>query len=790
MRFAEHVLAIAIATSLAMPAAAQETIAFDVPAGSLGAALARFGEQARITIGLSDSAAARLLTRGVRGRMTTAAALSRLLAGTGYSYQFVGPGAVRIVRAQQRDVPVARRRSTPPSSAAVGFPVVEEIIVTGSKHAVPLSQFGGTVRLLDITPDETARIGASGSAYIVGRLPMLSSTNLGRGRNKLFIRGVADSSFNGPSQSIVGQYLGEARLTFGAPDPDLQLYDIERIELLEGPQGTLYGSGSLGGILRVVPARPDAKRLAASVSAGISSTRSGTLGGDTAVMVNLPLAESRAAVRAVAYSALDGGYIDDVGRGKKDVNRAKVFGGRLAFAFDPGNNWTIELSGVVQSIRARDGQYADRDLPPLSRRSVFAQPFGNDYQLANLTIRKGWGRTELISTTSIVRHMLDNSFDASSPASSGHSDLFVEDIDIAMVAHETRLFRRPGAGASWIAGLSLVSNVNRIDRRLGAPGALLDLGGTRNHVREAAVFGELSLPIAGRLSATLGGRVTAFKSKGIPRGVHADDDVDAPDRSGVRALPTAGLNWRVASDFLVYARYQKGFRAGGLTVSGDAGSLTATRFESDSLRSIEVGMRIGSHGKPGLSLDAALSQTRWSDIQADLIEDGGLPYTTNIGDGRILGMEIDASWRSATGWTLSAAAFVNDSALSEPEPRFAEADERHLPNIAKLGVRVAARYETALGSSARLKLEGAARYVGESQLAIGRPFDFDQGNYTQVDLGARLDFRRFGVTVDIANLGDVRGNRFSFGNPFTAGDGRQITPLRPRTVRIGVDASF
>jgi len=85
---------------------------------------------------------------------------------------------------------------------------------------------------------------------------MLASTNLGTGRNKIFIRGVADSSFNGPSQSIVGQYLGDVRLTFNAPDPDLELYDIARVEVLEGPQGTLYGAGSLGGVVRVCPARP------------------------------------------------------------------------------------------------------------------------------------------------------------------------------------------------------------------------------------------------------------------------------------------------------------------------------------------------------------------------------------------------------------------------------------------------------------------------------------------------------------------------------------------------------
>src|SRR3546814_5101990 len=86
---------------------------------------------------------------------------------------------------------------------------------------------------------------------ILSRTASVSSTHLGPGRNKLFIRGIADSSFTGPTQSTVGQYFGDIRLSYNAPDPDLRLYDIDNVEILEGPQGTLYGAGSLGGIIPV-----------------------------------------------------------------------------------------------------------------------------------------------------------------------------------------------------------------------------------------------------------------------------------------------------------------------------------------------------------------------------------------------------------------------------------------------------------------------------------------------------------------------------------------------------------
>jgi hypothetical protein len=87
-------------------------------------------------------------------------------------------------------------------------------------------------------------------------------------------------------------------------------------------------------------------------------------------------------------------------------------------------------------------------------------------------------------------------------------------------------------------------------------------------------------------------------------------------------------------------------------------------------------------------------------------------------------------------------------------------------------------------------VDGSVRYVGKSQLGIGPPIDIQQGGYVDGELGARLDFGRFGLSLDVTNVGDVRSNRFSFGNPFAVADRTQVTPLRPRAARIGIDAAF
>jgi outer membrane receptor protein involved in Fe transport len=617
---------------------------------------------------------------------------------------------------------------------------------------------------------------------------MLASTSLGPGRNKLYIRGVADSSFNGPSQSIVGQYLGDVRLTFNAPDPSLQLYDIKSVELLEGPQGTLYGTGSLGGILRLVPNDPDSAAFAASASAGLLAVGHGGLGGDASAMLNLPIIRDRLALRAVGYASEEPGYIDDLGRGRSDVNATQVHGGRAALRFEPGGGWTFELGGVAQYVSGRDGQYATRGLPPLSRRTRIAQPFDNDYLLGQFTLRKRWKDVELTSSTGLVKHVLESQFDATGFPGTTGTQLFTEDVDIILLSNETRLSQPQAHGAGWVAGWSLVHDVNRISRSLGRPAAPLPITGVRNAVNEAALFGQYSLELGSRLLATAGGRATYSETVGRPTG--AGPELDGPTRNDFRLSPTAALSWQAGRQSLVYVRYQQGFRAGGLAISATGSGTTAERFESDSLASLEAGLRVGRRGVGRLSFDAALSYAKWDDVQADLIDSRGLPFTANIGDGRIYGFEAEATWRAARSLRFDAAIFLNDSALVSPRPRFAAADERDLPNIATTGARAGAHFVTAIGPSAGLTLDGSLRYVGKSRLGIGPPIDIEQGGYVDGEVGARLDLGRLGLSLDVTNVADIRGNRFAFGNPFTVAARDQVTPLRPRSVRMGIDVAF
>src|SRR5206468_9381651 len=115
--------------------------------------------------------------------------------------------------------------------------------------------------------DEIATLGGRSFDEVAAQAVGVAVTNLGSGRNKIFVRGLSDGSFTGKTQSTVGLYLDDVPITYNAPDPDLRLADVERVEVLRGPQGTLYGSGSMGGIVRIVTSKPDPARLAGEVSA-------------------------------------------------------------------------------------------------------------------------------------------------------------------------------------------------------------------------------------------------------------------------------------------------------------------------------------------------------------------------------------------------------------------------------------------------------------------------------------------------------------------------------------------
>ena len=780
VRRSAAITAAAVALGLAGTAHADN---FNISPGRLGEVAAVLGLQAGVTITVTEPDVAGRYSPGVTGDLSLRDALDRALRGTGAEALFYDRATIRIVG---KRAPSSSAESGPaPVPAAIEES--EEIIVTASKQNILLDSYPGSVKVIALARDWAADNAAGGTAAITQLLPALSSTNLGPGRDKIFIRGLADSSFNGPTQATAGQYLGDVRLNYNAPDPDLNLYDMRRVEVLVGPQGTLYGAGSLGGVIRLVPNDPDADEASANTSAGFSTTEFGGISRDGAAMLNLPLIREQVALRLVAYGDRNAGYIDDLARRLPDINSTASYGTRLTLRVENLADWTLEFGGIKQIINSADAQYTLRGDPPLTRSSVIPQPFRNDYGVAYISAPRPVGDAELVSTTSSVWQSLKTVFDATGHDGTMTPARFEEDNGITLISHETRI-AGGASSAPWVAGLTTLFSSSLLSRTLGSLEAPVPITGVDNVQAEAALFGQISHPFTRTLTGTIGERLTFANSTGVLLGSPTAGS-QMSSRNAAHFSNTLGLDWHPGGLWSAFFHYQQGDRAGGLAVAPSGSGIESRKFDADELNMDEIGVRLGQEAYDPLLVRAALFGADWNHMQADLVDTSGLPYTTNIGRGRIYGLDADVTWRPAPELTLSASGFLNDSKLVAPEPQFAATGKQTLPNVARNGGRLAAQWrrENTLGG---WSAETSVRYVGKSTLGVGPLLDIPQGNYVVVDTDTRLDFGRFTLSLNLGNIGDVRANTFAFGNPFGLAQRDQMTPLQPRNLRLGINSRF
>lgn len=785
-------LATALLATLSLPMAALARPAtVDSPAGQAGRAAIAIARQTGTSIIITDSAIALRRVPAIRGRMEPHEAARRLAEAAGGRAVRVGDSGWRIVAAPDVARPLDRvaSRSTQPAPTPAEPPALPpepvQIIVTASKREQTLDAYAGQASFV---PGEQLVVGGvGGTERLIQRLPTISSTHLGSGRNKLFIRGIADSSFTGPTQATVGQYLGDLRLTYNAPDPDLRLSDMELVEVLEGPQGTLYGSGSMGGIIRMVPNAPELGITQASAIIGGALTTHGAGGVDGNAVFNLPFLIDDAALRVTLDATSQGGYIDKPLLGRDNVNRTQILSGRATLRFELAPDWTIDLMGVAQSTDARDSQYADRDGPPLERAARVVEGAEADYLQGQFIVSGRLGDVRLRSTTGIVQQDLLEQYDASQP--DGPDQQFVQANDTAMVANETRAWQPLGDELGWLAGFSFTHNDTRLTRSLTNQTQRISTTGVSNRIDEFTAYGEASVRLFDSLVATAGGRFTHATLGGAGEDVAAQlaaaQAAVTASRTETAFLPAASLLANVAGDTTLYLRYQEGFRPGGLAIEGPF----VRRFDNDHNSTFEFGLRHGQPGSGPFELAASLSYTDWRDIQADFIDQSGFPSTANIGDGQVWTASLTTAVAVTPELRLDAGVIYNDSKVDEPRQDIAFARLSQVPNIARVAGRLGFDYETALNDRIDLSAQGWVSYVGKSRLGIGPELGDLQGDYLDSGVTVRVGTPDLGLSFSVTNLTDEVGNRFALGTPFATGR-EQVTPLRPRSVRIGIDAAF
>ena len=778
-RIPRALIALVLGTAAA-PLAARD-VAVALPPATLDRALTGLARTSGVEIISTEPGLQRIATRGVRGRMSVRTALARLLAGTPYRAVALPSGAFRIERASTPPPAVRTARPRPERSYQ---PAGGEVVVTASKQDIPLLRYPGSVAIIDTATVMPA--GRVGSLVDSARsVPILQSTQLGRGRNKLFIRGVADSSFNGSTQSPTSIYLDDVQLTYSGPDPALRLYDMQSVEVLEGPQGTLYGSGAIGGVIRLTSVPVDLSKTAVGAATGVTLTQDGAAGGDVVGMLNLPILDKRLGLRAVAYGVSSGGYIDDTRRGLRDVNRDRTVGGRLSVRLDSAAGWRVEASGATQWNDADDAQYSEAAVGPLARRSAIAQPFRSHLGFARLALSRRWSSgLHLLTATGIVGYHSTEDFDAGAfygPAVPGpivYRLRRAKELD----SHETRLSRTLEGGSSWVVGVTLVSDRDALTRTIAGPTVERSIIGVTNVTQSASLFGETTFALGGGLALTAGARATAGRTDGSPSDTPLSSQF-VRGRSTRRIDPTLAASWQVAPSVALFSRIQSGYRTGGLAVAPGIGRIAD--YRSDAITVGEVGVRRVRSGPLGVAATLGVSIARWRDIQADLINRRGQPITENIGDAHIRTLEGTFDWVPVADLRAQASFLFADTRVSGPVADLSTRANRRLPNTPPFAAHAALSYGWS-ASPLNPTVQLTADYIGRSVLGTGDLLDISQGDYAVLGLATAARLGSVDVSLTLDNLTNARASRFAFGNPFSFAMREQQTPLRPRNVRLGV----
>ncbi|MCI4588851.1 TonB-dependent receptor [Sphingobium sp. BYY-5] len=768
---------------LASPAAAREPAwQVDIPAGPLSSAIDRFSAITGISVGFQGDMP-RIATPRVTGRMTSDKILQKLLDGTGLYAVRVGPALYRIEYAPRaRRAPLPSPPPPPPSPPPILVaPPPIDIIVTAQKRLQSLSDVPLSVAVLSFQPLPRSRTPSTRDISL--DLEGLATTNMGPGRNRQFIRGIADSPFNGLSQSTVAIQVDDARVTFNAPDPDLRLIDVERVEILKGPQGPLYGSGALGGIYHIVTRKPDLDSTFGSVRLSGEALQDGQPGTGAEAILNLPLIDGTLAVRGAIYRFMNGGWINNEG-GQRDSNSTETAGMRMGVRWRPADHWTVDAGFIFQNIHSRDSQYMLASGHKLIRPHAIAEPNENDFELWHGTIKGEIGALELTSATSYVDHDFDTILDASMMAAAfGLTGpvRFDERRRYSVLNQEVRL--TPTGSNHWLVGLSYLQATTRGGGQVTDDSNVAQTVETYDRrVIEYAAFGEGRVQIADRLNATLGARL--FHS--VTQDGTGTHPIISPVRISKTILsPSASLSLDLGEQGLLFLRYARSMRPGGLAPANMAAS---RQFDADGLSSLDLGLRRSSQDGR-FSLTASLYYTRWNAIQSDYLLSNGLISTHNAGRGEIVGSEISTQWIIGKGFTLSAGGSAQSARLTHTATGV-ELDDRRLPVAPALAGRIALTKHFRLSDDWQGQAAIQANYIGKARLSLDDDLDREMGNYTVASANAELSRDAWTLGVRLDNLLNVRGDSFAFGNPFSIRAAPQYTPLRPRTLTLSVARSW
>jgi outer membrane receptor protein involved in Fe transport len=838
---------------------AEELVEFSIPAQRLETALLAFADQTGAQMAASSAGIAALATKGVSGRMTPRSALERLIEGSDLeihsvgdrSFSLVAPSAPSMLKVRAegpRGVESAGSRAptvpeskstatTPPGTPSPERPEpkkkderpnstpesaaeksstgkLETVIVTAQKRQERLVDVPMSVAV--VSAEDLAKQGVLQFRDYADRIPGLSYYTLGAGYTQVSLRGVTVGQDISPT---VGIYLDD--VPYGSSTAyaggawtalDVSLSSVERIEVLKGPQGTLYGSSTVGGLIKYVTRAPDTRRFGWEGRLGTATVRHGDFGYDAFLGVNIPLVEDKLALRVSGFDTHDGGYVDDVISGREDVNSSDIYGGRVDLLYRPTEKLSLRLNGFLQST-SREGMtqvdYTFTGTPvhgELLQRRLTDEPFYNRFRLASLTLTYDFGSVSLMSISSYQETAPFIAADISAlyvpllatfgrTYSSVRTDNYY---DTDKVTQELRLVSAGAERLEWLLGAFYTrersevrsSLVLRDSVGLLAVNDVLDAS-IPSEFKEIAGFGNLTFHVTDRFDVSAGVRYAgydqSFNQQASGRLIastpsrRAEDDV-------YTYLATARL--RLADATSTYVRYATGYRPGGVnfvSISPTTGlPVTGENYDSDDLNSYELGLKHeADDGR--WAIDVSGYYIDWNDIQIFGRRNSVSVRTNAPGGATIKGAELAFSSHPVAGLSLSVSLNLQEARLKEADPDLRAAKDERLPNSPDQSGTLGADYTFPSASwnpSVGATIRYASRRTSGYDSGIGARRQYELPAYTMVDLRAGATVGRVRIQAYARNLFDKRAELSAYttyGSPL-------VTIAQPRTV--GLTASI
>jgi iron complex outermembrane receptor protein len=652
-------------------------------------------------------------------------------------------------------------------------------------------------------------------------VPGLSLTSSQPGLTNLTLRG----QNAGGVGSTVAVYLDEspfgsssALLNGSILSGDFDTWDLQRVEVLRGPQGTLYGANSEGGLLKFVTAPPVLGVFsgAAEVSGEITG---GTAGGEVRGMVNLPIGD-KVALRVGGFTQDLPGYIDDPTRNKEDLNGGHKYGGRVSLLAEPIDSLTIRLTATSQQSRYAGTPQVDVNpttlepvLGDLKQQRFFNEPSSFEYKNYNATINWDAGLFSILSTTSYGRlnsdFLVDDSSAQLAPGVTLQDALgfgaYVDDLaDLNKFTQEIRISSPTTNFIEWQVGGYFTHEQGHIFQHLngfGIPGGAilpipsLEVVTLDSTYKETAGFANVTVHIIPQFDIQAGGRYskneqTAFEAlSGLL--ISPPQAFSTPSEGHVYTYSFAP-RWHLDADNMVYARLATGFRPGGPNALPPVAPPDVPRaYGADKTTNIELGVK-SSLLQGLLSIDASVFHVDWTDIQLlERVDNFGI--NGNGGKAKSQGFEWAVGYVPVHGLTLQWTGAYTDAKLTTPAPAVNGNTGDRLPYAPKWGTSLDGEYDAAAFADWKYFVGATWTYVGSRMTDFGSDVagteQFRLSSYNTYGARVGLDNDHWRWTLYGKNLSNSRGVT-SYASSGAPGLNGEIGITQPLTIGVTLAAKF